>query len=384
MSDGDPNSRPSCLIFGGTGFIGRHLVEYLTRENLCERIKVVDKVPPELSWMNETHKAAFNQVEFFSCNLINPKAVDSLISDEETWDLVFNCAGETRPGQDDQVYKEGIFQLSLNCAQIALKAKAKRFVEISSGLMYCSEKSFMKELTSPSHNKGPAKEDRKLNPWCQEAKYKLQVENELAKMDDLNYVIVRPAIVYGKGDRYGITPRMVLGAVYKSLNEKMKMLWSADLVMNTVHVLDLVRGLWHLTQHGKRGEVYHMVDKGSTTQGKVTSLISDIFKISHGYAGYILSNLANKDLQGFVEDCNDKHMVPWATVCRDDGVPNTPLNPYLYEELLNNHPLWLDGSKLEKETGFEYEKPELTRDLLVEVLQDFVNLKMFPPSMVQM
>ena len=58
-----------------------------------------------------------------------------------------------------------------------------------------------------------------------------------------------------------------------------------------------------------------MVDKGSTTQGKVTSLIADIFKISHGYAGYILSNLANKDLQGFVEDCNDKHMVPWATVC---------------------------------------------------------------------
>ena len=61
-----------------------------------------------------------------------------------------------------------------------------------------------------------------------------------------------------------------------------------------------------------------MVDKGSTTQGKVTAVIGDIFKISHGYAGYILSNLANKDLQGFVEDCNDKHMVPWATVSRSD------------------------------------------------------------------
>ena len=46
-----------------------------------------------------------SRVEFFSCNLINPKAVDSLISDQETWDLVFNCAGETRPGQDDEVYK---------------------------------------------------------------------------------------------------------------------------------------------------------------------------------------------------------------------------------------------------------------------------------------
>ena len=69
-------------------------------------------------------------------------------------------------------------------------------------------------------------------------------------------------------------------------------------------------------------------------------------------------------------------------MCRDDGVPNTPLNPYLYEELLNNHPLWLDGSTMEKETGFEYERPELNRELLVEILQDFVHLKMFPPSVV--
>ena len=101
----------------------------------------------------------------------------------------------------------------------------------------------MKDLTSPSR-KAPAKEDKKTNPWSKEAKYKLQVrtedgeivaegpgcplpmserlsifmfhpplpkvEEELAKMEDLNYVIVRPAIVYGKGDRYGITPRMVI------------------------------------------------------------------------------------------------------------------------------------------------------------------------------
>ena len=71
--------------------------------------------------------------------------------------------------------QEGILQLSLNCARIAVKAKAKKYLEISSGLMYCSEKSFMKELTSPSHGKGPVKEDKKVNPWCQEAKYKLQV-----------------------------------------------------------------------------------------------------------------------------------------------------------------------------------------------------------------
>ena len=53
---------PSCLIFGATGFVGRHLVTHLIREKLCSRIKAVDKSPPELSWMNEEHKTAIRLV----------------------------------------------------------------------------------------------------------------------------------------------------------------------------------------------------------------------------------------------------------------------------------------------------------------------------------
>ena len=63
-----------------------------------------------------------------------------------------------------------------------------------------------------------------------------------------------------------------------------------------------------------------MVDKGATNQGKVTTIIGDIFKVRTGYAGYIVSNLASKDIELFVEDCNDKHMVPWARV--RDGANN--------------------------------------------------------------
>ena len=51
-----------------------------------------------------------------------------------------NCACETKPGQTDPVYREGILKLSLNCASEAAKIKVKRFVEISTGTMYSSEK----------------------------------------------------------------------------------------------------------------------------------------------------------------------------------------------------------------------------------------------------
>lgn len=43
-------------------------------------------------------------------------------------------------------------------------------------------------------------------PWTLQAKYKLAVEQDLAQnYDHLNYIIVRPALVYGSGDRNGLS-----------------------------------------------------------------------------------------------------------------------------------------------------------------------------------
>ena len=37
--------------------------------------------------------------------------------------------------------------------------------------------------------------------------------------------------------------------------------------MNTVHVRDVVRALWHLKDAGPPGEIYNLVDKGETSEG---------------------------------------------------------------------------------------------------------------------
>ena len=36
--------------------------------------------------------------------------------------------------------------------------------------------------------------------------------------------------------------------------------------MNTVHVRDVVRALWHLKDAGPPGEIYNLVDKGETSK----------------------------------------------------------------------------------------------------------------------
>lgn len=73
----------------------------------------------------------------------------------------------------------------------------------------------------------------------------------------------------------------------------MKLLWTADLKMNTVHVRDVCRAIWFL---GNRPEanwkVYNVVDEANSTQGSLAELVADIFKINHDYYGTAISTLA--------------------------------------------------------------------------------------------
>ncbi|XP_076322769.1 uncharacterized protein LOC143231878 isoform X3 [Tachypleus tridentatus] len=333
------NASPSCsgkyrvLILGGMGFIGQNLVEFLIRNDLVSKVRVVDKVPPQIAWLNKSRQELFEhpQVEFKSANLINAASCQSAFTDPEgEYDFVVNLAAETKSGQSDPK---------------------------------------------------PAKETSKLDPWTFMARFKLIIEEELANIPDLNYVVLRPAIVYGIGDKQGITPRLIVGAVYKYLGEMMKLLWTKDLKMNTVHVMDLCRAIWHVFTSGDNGEIYNVVDKGDTTQGKVSSIISEIFNINHDYWGSAMSTLAKTDMKSLVEEINDKHMGPWAELCNKDGISNTPLNPYLYEEFLYDRNLYLDGSKLE-DTGFCYEVPNITLDRVKEILQDYAEMGLFPKSLL--
>lgn len=57
----------------GCGFIGRHLVTYFVENDLVANIRVADKMPPQMAWLNRHHMSIFSSksVEFCSTNLIN-------------------------------------------------------------------------------------------------------------------------------------------------------------------------------------------------------------------------------------------------------------------------------------------------------------------------
>ncbi|XP_034940864.1 uncharacterized protein [Chelonus insularis] len=364
-------SKPGVIILGGCGFIGRNLAAYLIENELVSFVRLVDKVPPQTAWLNKYHRDIFENslVEFKSANLINPVSCQNAFNCNHAIDFVFNCAGETKSCQTDPVYREGIYKLSMNCAQNAAKIGVKRYIEISSGNMYSSEKL-------------PHKEDDPTDPWTFIAKHKLQVENDLKNISNLKYTILRPAIVYGIGDKNGLAPRLVIGAVYKHLGEMMKLLWGPNLHMNTVHVMDVVRAMWHVTNRDDTiGQIYNVVDESDSTQGSISAVVSELFNINHDYWGNTLSTFAKTDMNAVVEEVNDKHMAPWAEACSKDGIENSPLSPYIDQELLYNKHLYLHPNKLIS-TEFSYSYPKLTKQALKEMLDDYVTMKIFPHSLV--
>lgn len=362
-------SKPRVLVLGGVGFIGRNFVEYLIDNDLCSKIRVADKVLPQTAGLSEKQKQCFDKVEFKQSNLARANTISRVYDDDGTWDYVFNLAGETKFSQADEVYKENIVDVSVTCATEAAKRGVKRFVEVSTAQVYDS-------------GTKPRKEDAKLKPWTGLAKAKLKAEESLKAISGLNLVIVRPATVYGPGDLSGLMPRMIAAAVYKTLGEKLEFLWDKDLKINTVHVRDVCAALWHLTSHGDNGATYNLADSGDTDQGKVAKLLEAIFGIKSGFMGNLASNLATGiAMKTVAETANDKHLKPWSDLCKQQGISNTPLTPYLDEELLYNNPLSVDGTAVVA-TGFKYKYPEINEDLLREALKYFIDIGFFPGSIL--
>jgi hypothetical protein len=77
------------------------------------------------------------------------------------------------------VYKQRSLQLSNTVGKEAEKRNVKVFVELSTGAVYKSE-----------NGGAPCKETAKLKPWLKMAKYKLQAEEELQKLE---YVHLSPS-----------------------------------------------------------------------------------------------------------------------------------------------------------------------------------------------
>jgi len=161
----------------------------------------------------------------------------------------------------------------------------------------------------------------------------------------------------------------------------METLYTKSLKLNTVHVDDVAKALWFLTTHGPSGSIWNLADKGDTDQGKINTLLEQLYGIKTQFLNQIkmtaASTMGTKFLVGFV---NDLHLKPFSDAMKKYNINDTPLTPYLDEELIKDNDTSVDGTAIES-LGFTYTHPAPTVELLREVLLDYNAKGYFPKEL---
>lgn len=152
-----------------------------------------------------------------------------------------------------------------------------------------------------------------------------------------------------------------------------------------------MRALWNVAEwyvHGKQNwdekaygaiPLFNIVDRGDTSQGTMSTLIGNIFKIETGFQGQLISTFAKMNIVSVVDDVNDETLGPWADLVAEAKITRPgPLNPFIEKELLKDADLSLDGSRFEKVVGFKYQKPKVTKEELENIIESYKRMNWWP------
>jgi len=359
------------LILGGVGFIGRHLVKYLYDNKLASFVCVADKVPYQIATLSEEEMAVFKNESFCAfkqADLRQQNHCNNAFNHAGgAWDYVINLAAVTKYSQAKEVYDANIVEVAAVTSAAAKAAGVKRYIHVSTSQVYKSKK--------------PVDEKAKTDPWTAIGAAHLEAEGKV-KASGVNHIIVRPALVYGTADTLSLTPRLIIGAIHKEQKSKMECLYSKDLRVNTVHVQDVARALHFLCTNGDNGAIFNLADGNDTNVGKVNDILENIYGIKTSFLNGVTMALAEKMGTKFlVGYANDEHLKPFSDACKKYNIHDTPLTPYLDEELIKENATAVDGTAITK-IGFKYQHPAVTAESLREVMNDFVKKGFFPKELM--
>ena len=355
----------SYLVIGACGFIGRHLVAELVKSG-AGVIRAVDKKLPVMCNFPPNIEKAFEdaKVQFVQADILKDALLKEAFDRPEGWDYVVNLAAETKPGFSIEVLDEQVGKVAIRAANRSQQMKVKKFVHISDARVY--------EGTSTSKT-----ESSTLKPWTVLATAHQKAENAIKSIPGLNWVILRPAIVYGPGDVSGIMPRLVIGRVYKESGKKMKMMHNGSINLATVHVDDVCRAIIYACENLPKGAIYNLADQSNTTVQTINDYLERRFKIETGFINKVKNSAAKAAMGAAARTVNEMHMKPWSDLCIKSKIPNTQLTPFIHKELLYDNDLNIDGTAICK-TGFNYVHPKITDELLDQEIDEAIEMNQFP------
>jgi len=360
------------LVMGATGFIGRHLVYFLLAQKEVGKIIAADKRVVALSHFSPAFEKAWadEKVKFIQADMSNPNHLKTRIFNRQPYDFIFNLCGETRFGLLKVEYENRIANAAKMASAMAA-GKCKKWVELSTAIVYEGSK-------IPLDEKGP------IAPWNVVAEFRYQAEKIITQQPKLPCTILRASIVYGPGDTHGIMPRLVMAAAYKEAKEKMKFLWTKGVQINTVHVRDVCSAMWEVTKHQNLPIFLNLSDPSNFTQLDFNKICERLLQMEVGFQAKYINIAAKVNIHAAAEHSNSKHSPMWNAVVKKYGLSlNSPLSPFIDEQLLAKNHLGVDGTLITKLTNFKYAHPEPNTELFAEMLEYYIDMGYYPKLKLQ-
>lgn len=169
------------IVFGGTGFIGSHVVEQLALAG--RELTAVVREGSDTAFLDSLG-VALKRVDFSS-----KEAVAQVIEGHE---VVYNCLANPKLHQSLEGHRAVEVDLTQNVLRSAIEARARRFVQLSTVMVYGFQRP-----------QGPIKEDYPCTPsylFNQVAVEREQMVKQVAEAGGIQFSILRPCMTTGKRD----------------------------------------------------------------------------------------------------------------------------------------------------------------------------------------
>ena len=184
------------ILFGGSGFIGTHLIHLLNKEVLQagEKIYDCDIVMPGEEGVVPGIVERNENVEYVRIDVRNPIELDFAPTPD---DIIFNLAAVHRtPGHRDEEYFETNIRGAENVTAFAERHGIRKILFTSSIAPYGADEALKEETTLPTPNT-PYGISKLVAEKIHEKWQEKDPQRELT--------ILRPGVVYGKGEHGNFT-----------------------------------------------------------------------------------------------------------------------------------------------------------------------------------
>jgi nucleoside-diphosphate-sugar epimerase len=404
------------LILGGLTHLGRPLLCFLAAKGEVKHVRLADKflvagsttstyVDPET--LNVLGNVA--KVEYCQANLTVSSTIAKIFEspDGRGYDYVFDLTGDGMAGHDlpNQFLYERTTMLAARLAEAAANHNVKAYVRDTPP--FWSTKSSEKLLREEDQ------EGRGSEASTARAYYYYEAERAVANVNRLHVAIIRSANTYGPHLYMGsTTTKIALGAIYKYLDEPMKLLWSGDMRANTLHSRDWCQAAWltavWLARHTREqansqagvalpyvkaakhisdgmpceqstpekipvAPIFYLADDDDVVREKLLNVIGRVYGIETGFTNFAINAWAKLNLGSVADDVNEKHAEGMMSLLKYEGLENngTPISSFLSPEDLAQRSVGMDASKARNVLGWQA-KESFDETTVKEVIDSFI------------